>query len=453
MHVVGRFRRQTGFAALAALIALAGCARGGGTSAPSPAAAIAAAAARARAALAAVGADLAPVAAVPGSRALAAGGGTVRVGEKLAMALSPAGLAEAIAYESARISPNARISGALLRAAAARGLLDPAAATAGLGPEGPEPLAEAAVVAWLLDPCPVWPELADALVEPDSAVPADGVAAADALLLAGLVGALADPLVAEALTAPVSGPPPASIDEAPVVIPLANLYQENACFAPLFGAGGESALCGPTSLANVLLYLRGARPGFPALFPGAVSPTAAVDALFRLCGTDPGAGTTLAGLDAGAVASVVAGGYSAAGTRVRGVHAGDEAAREPLSGAELRAGFDTGAVAVLLFGWYDVDWLPAERTWAYRRVGGHYVALAGYDAADAAALYVADPLEDYGAAPCRTRIRLTAVPDRPDVRAPQGIAGLLETGELVGGHRAVLEDALVIVVGRPAASP
>src|SRR5207237_4679699 len=89
---------------------------------------------------------------------------------------------------------------------------------------------------------------------------------------------------------------PAAADK-PLVHKLRDLYQSDQQYADLFSSSGQSEICGPTAMSNLLLYLKAEHtPKFPRLFtheglPASPSDSQVVHKMFTLCHTNRDRGT------------------------------------------------------------------------------------------------------------------------------------------------------------------
>jgi hypothetical protein len=245
-------------------------------------------------------------------------------------------------------------------------------------------------------------------------------------------------------------------NDKPVVHPLRDLYQEDRSFANLFSKSGQSEICGPTSLSNVFIYLKHRHaPAFDKLL-GHIKDSdqnahAVVEEMFKLCHTDKNSGTTAGQLKGCASTVLQKSGYSALVLEDMGVWATESALKRPVGPAELRtqarSSWKTGAPldrsdrgAVLLFGWYD------RKT--YKRDGGHFVALSGYDDKSPNVIYVTNPLiKDYP----KDHVYSKVVLEKVDKKGALPVAGMWETQHLFGDNAtviAVLEE-MVSVLPKP----
>lgn len=260
---------------------------------------------------------------------------------------------------------------------------------------------------------------------------------------------------------------PAPVDR-PVVHPMINMYQEDQRYADLFAENGSSQICGPTAMANALIYLRfNHAPTFPLILqhsrPAGSTNGSYVETLFDLCKTNNNNGTGVINMRNCAVDALTEGGYNTANTFIRGIHSDKENQRFAPGPGDLRVMSQTswkpGAdvsksdrAVVLLLGWYTVDWKAATRQWVYTRNGGHYVTLAGYDAANPNIFYVSNPLVDYNAPGFGSirysKMTLEAIPDRADLVTAGGFKNEWQTYDLVGGNLAVLEDMIIVLPWR-----
>jgi hypothetical protein len=170
-----------------------------------------------------------------------------------------------------------------------------------------------------------------------------------------------------------------------VVHKLRDLYQDDQVFAKMFSKSGQSEICGPTSLTNVMLYLKHDHsPKYPNLFghlPDTGEAKPVVEWMFNHCHTNRNTGTSSSQLVDCASSAMKQAGYDAT-LHHSGAFAADASLRKPVGPAEIHAqGHNAG---VLLFGWYHRN--------TYKRDGGHFVALAGYDAKHPETVYVTNPL-------------------------------------------------------------
>jgi len=246
-------------------------------------------------------------------------------------------------------------------------------------------------------------------------------------------------------------------NDKPIVHPLRDLYQEDQHFSNLFGTGGKSEICGPTTMSNVLLYLKHQHtPAFGKLL-GHIKDSDhnahdAVEAMFKLCHTDKNTGTSAGQLKSCAETAFKQAGYASLILKDEGVFASEASLRHPLSPADLRAEAQStwkpGAPpehsdhgAVVMFGWYD------RKT--YKRNGGHFVALAGYDGKNPNVAYVTNPLiNNYPKDHVYSKIILEKVADK---KGDLGAAGMWQTEHLFGDNTnviAVLEE-MVSVLPKP----
>jgi hypothetical protein len=252
---------------------------------------------------------------------------------------------------------------------------------------------------------------------------------------------------------PVRHVPHDPATDKPVVHPLRDLYQQDRHFANIFSKSGQSEICGPTALSNVLIYLKHQHaPAYGKLL-GHIKDSDqnahdVVEEMFKLCHTDKNSGTSANQLKSCAGATLQKSGYSALVLKDAGVWAGEGALKRPLGPAELRAEAksswkagdppdrsDRGAV--LLFGWYD------RKT--YKRDGGHFVALAGYDEKNPSVVYVTNPLiKDYPKDHVYSKVLL----ERVDKKGALPAAGMWETQHLFGDSAsviAVLEEMVAVL--------
>jgi hypothetical protein len=239
------------------------------------------------------------------------------------------------------------------------------------------------------------------------------------------------------------------------VHPLASIYQNDQSLADLFASNGASEICGPSALAEVLLYLKHNHlPQYPALFenelPAGYKNSDVVHKLFNLCGTNRDTGTNTIQLRACAAKAVDDATYPQAILYVQGAWSRDDGHGAPIAPLHLRqvstTNYSDGSdpatadrAVVLLFGWYTRD--------TYQRVGGHFVALAGFDEHDSSAFYVTNPLIDYGEGMPFSKLILEPVSaDAKGVPIPN----MYQTEHLFGdsaGIVAVLENMTVVLPG------
>jgi hypothetical protein len=249
-------------------------------------------------------------------------------------------------------------------------------------------------------------------------------------------------------------PPPRHVahdaSDKPVVHAMRDLYQEDQSFANLFAADGSSEICGPTAMSNVLLYLKHEHgPTFPKLLGDMKDSDRdahdVVEYMFRSCHTSKSAGTTSAQLQSCTRAELRISGYEPLVAQARGAWPekkalGPEDLRAE-SKSEWHAGDPVGKSdrgAILLFGWYD------KKT--YRREGGHFVVLAGYDADQTRVVYVTNPLiKDYPKDHVYSKVVLEPVAKKT---GDLPVAGMWQTEHLFGegsGEVAVLEDMVIVL--------
>jgi hypothetical protein len=188
----------------------------------------------------------------------------------------------------------------------------------------------------------------------------------------------------------------------PVVHPFLDLYQEDRRFSDLFSNSGKSMICGPTSLANVLIYLKyNHTPRYEKILkdhaPGFTNHEDWVRYLFNLCNTDRAEGTGIDDLENAAKEAIDEGGYLTGNIFIRGEYASIDNQRIAIGPQDLRtfssSSPDTDRGVVLLFGWYSK--VKEDGVDKFKRNGGHYVVLAGYDQNNNHVFYVTNPLVDY----------------------------------------------------------
>jgi hypothetical protein len=242
----------------------------------------------------------------------------------------------------------------------------------------------------------------------------------------------------------------------PVIHELYDFYQEDQRFADLFGKGGSSMICGPTSLANVLAFLRYKHdPKYSKILEKSVGDkageTALVDACFKLCHTSKDNGTTCDGEIAGARAALEEGGYPVKDVFWIGVHGGEGANNHAPRPLDVRKISQEGKLAVLCWGWYDIEWDGKTHEWKYKRLGGHVTALAGYDSVDPLVIYITNPMVNYQGQKHFSKVYLWPCPTDPGVIVPP-VKQIEQSGETITGFESedvgsglhVLEDMLVI---------
>lgn len=236
----------------------------------------------------------------------------------------------------------------------------------------------------------------------------------------------------------------------PVVHPFLDLYQEDRRFSDLFSSSGQSMICGPTSLANVLIYLKhNHNPVYPDILKDHASQLRTnedyVRFLFDTCQTDSEDGTYIDDLELGAKNAVAEGGYAVGNIFIIGVDGGLDSTRRPVTPADLRlfsdSTPDTDRGVVLLFGWYRHEKENGRKV--YKRKGGHYVVLAGYDSAKPHTFYVTNPLVSYADL---GQERYSKIVLKRLSWSQTPISNVeYYTEDLVGGHFAILEDILVVL--------
>jgi hypothetical protein len=243
-------------------------------------------------------------------------------------------------------------------------------------------------------------------------------------------------------------------NDKPVVWEFYDFYQKDQQFAELFapaakpGAHGPSEICGPTALANVLAFLKFKHePRFPKICDKtlgevekenkhATTEFDLVDAMFKLCHTSKTGGTGSGNELEGAKEALAEGGYS-----TEDVYRFWEKHKRAPAPRDLAEIHREGKMAVLLFGWYDYDWDAKDKKWKYKRVGGHFVTLAGYDAVDPLVIYVCNPCVDYKTAKHFSRLFMWPTPNEPGY--VEGMEHHFQTEDLAASL-GVLEDALVV---------
>lgn len=178
-------------------------------------------------------------------------------------------------------------------------------------------------------------------------------------------------------------------DERPVLLPTRNIYQ----IAPHYPESG-AMICGAAAMANAPYYLRFYyRPQYFAIakdsMPTPWSDRLMVQEAFDDCEVDKFHGVGAGVLRRCAGAYFEAGDYSPLAWLISPTHSDAPLRRTPQP-EDLRALIDRGAAVILLLSWFSID-----EDGVYVRDGGHFVMLAGYDAADRTRFYVSDPLVDY----------------------------------------------------------
>jgi hypothetical protein len=251
--------------------------------------------------------------------------------------------------------------------------------------------------------------------------------------------------------------------DSPVIHPMLSMFDEDQRLAGEFGETGSNNICGPTAMANSLIYLRfNHQPNFPKILDASLPTNATsanyVEKLFQLCKTDPKSGTLITHLRDCAKAALKEGNYNTVNTFIRGIHSDLNQQKFAPGPGDLRnlsrSTFRPGSTVTssdraitLLFGWYDVKFDEALKKWNYHRVGGHYVTLAGFDSHNPNVFYVTNPLIDYNAMGMGdvrfSKITLEPVASLPNIKTPEGIRNLSQTRDLVAGHFAVLEDLII----------
>lgn len=115
---------------------------------------------------------------------------------------------------------------------------------------------------------------------------------------------------------------PLSTDH-PVIHPMLDFYQQDRRFSNLFSTDGKSMLCGPTSLANVLVYLKYNHiPKYEKILKDHKDELKLnadwVPFLYCSCGTDRNRGTSMSNLRDCAKEAIVEGGYNTDNVFIRG---------------------------------------------------------------------------------------------------------------------------------------
>jgi hypothetical protein len=213
------------------------------------------------------------------------------------------------------------------------------------------------------------------------------------MLVLGSLGASAYATVATNpvidLTAPASQEPQTDaeiFDESVIFSPNFAINQNDPALSSLFGTGGVSNLCFPTSLAEVLVDLYGYHePKFDRLALNGLStnhesidPNALVSQLAAACKTDPNNGTQLTdGLNC--IDSLFSqAGYGLGNTELISAFATSNVlpieTRVPTI-EDFRTALKAGNPLILEVAWFAYD--PTNKSW--NRQGGHYVSIYGYD--------------------------------------------------------------------------
>jgi len=236
----------------------------------------------------------------------------------------------------------------------------------------------------------------------------------------------------------------------PVVHPFLDLYQEDRRFSDLFSSSGSSQICGPTSLANVLIYLKvNHNPKYADILKRHENQLQTnedyIRFLFDACQTDKDNGTYIDDLESGAKSAIAEGGYAVGNIFIVGVDGGRDKTLRPVRPADLRlfssVTIDTDRGVVLLFGWYKQKIENGRKV--YKRKGGHYVVLAGYDSVNRNTFYVTNPLVSYAdlGQERYSKINLKRLSwNQTPISNVE-----YYTEDLVGGHFAILEDMLVVL--------
>ncbi len=236
----------------------------------------------------------------------------------------------------------------------------------------------------------------------------------------------------------------------PVVHPFLDLYQEDRRFSDLFSSSGQSMICGPTALANVLIYLKANHnPKYTKILKDHENELRTnedyIRFLFDTCQTDKDDGTYIDDLEAGAKNAIVEGGYAVGNVFIIGVDGALDTTKRPVGPDDLRlfssSTPDTDRGVVLLFGWYRQEQENGRKV--YKRKGGHYVVLAGYDSAKPHTFYVTNPLVSYADLGQERYSKITLKRLSWNQTPINNVEYYTE--DLVGGHFAILEDILVVL--------
>ncbi len=259
------------------------------------------------------------------------------------------------------------------------------------------------------------------------------------------------------LHTPPRGPP----IELATIKPMDNMYQLDLIYADLFSLTGRSMICGAAAMANAIKFLRvSRRPPMIELAQRSVQAGASdqdwMRTAFARCRVSRSEGSTDRELLTCARGFLKEGRYPAADATLRSMWA----KRAP-SGriapqlADLSSVIRQNRAAVLLFGWYTASQNPLTHAWSYTRTGGHFVALAGYDRADAHRIYVSNPLIDYAAMgakpisalvmePVGPKISFAKLSGTPSEDINTAAGGKWQTRDLTAHRIAVLESMVVV---------
>jgi hypothetical protein len=244
---------------------------------------------------------------------------------------------------------------------------------------------------------------------------------------------------------------PGADDKPVVVADVPHLYQGNQAYASLFSAKGKSNICGPTSLASVLVYFRDRKEApFARLLPNQdhdSKETATVETLFKLCKTNRETGTGAPKMLAAAAAALKQAGYSSE----RDYALGLQMKTAPPTLDDLKK-LKARIPACLHVGWYFADPVGPGGSPQFVRDNGHWVVLVGFDEKDDHVLYVTNPSIDYEsrsvAKSGRTISRMELKPVPTDAARPAKVdattwAAMWATNDL-GSVTGIVEDLVVI---------
>lgn len=237
----------------------------------------------------------------------------------------------------------------------------------------------------------------------------------------------------------------------PIVRRIHPLYQKDQKYAKMFSPTGASNICGPTSAAMVLFFLKDEhKPLYPKIFKDRKDDETAVKHMYDLMGTDPSSGTSGSKVNEGMWQEVQSSGYkvSRESSFIIGASAGLKENQIAPTAEMLHKTHNHGDAAVLHFGWYKVT--KDGDKWQVKRDGGHYVVLAGVDREKPNTFYVTNPLVDYASPDKRwwskielEEIDLTSKSLKNDGDHPLK-PHMLFTRDLTGGHAAILEEIIVV---------
>jgi hypothetical protein len=237
-------------------------------------------------------------------------------------------------------------------------------------------------------------------------------------------------------------------NDRPVVYEMYDFWQYDQKLSDMFDPKGHSEICGPTSLANALMFLRHKhKPEYPKILEKSLKKDAneeeMVECTFKLAGS-PREGTGPSHILKAAHEALEQGGYSTKGTYIIAPWStGEPEHKHPVSLHDLVEIHHANKTAILQFGWYDIEWDAKDHKWQYKRHGGHFVNLAGYDAVNPLVFYICNPGLDYKTAKHFSKIVMWPVPSQPHYIEVGGLAGDWQT-ESLGSAIAVLECAIVV---------